>query len=71
MALKVMVISAGYDAQLNEMSHVWQALADRWAVAVQVVAPRHDQLKARRAPLSRAQHGGSRSPGSSRPFRCA
>ena len=58
MALKVMVISAGYDAQLNEMSHVWQALADRWAVAVQVVAPRHDQLKARRAPLSRAQHGG-------------
>lgn len=58
MALKVMVISAGYDAQLNEMSHVWQALSDRWAVAVHVIAPRLDKLKARRAPQSQAQHGG-------------
>lgn len=60
MALKVMVISAGYDAQLNEMSHVWQALSDRWGVAVEVIAPRHDKLKARRAPESQAQRGGVR-----------
>lgn len=60
MALKVMVISAGYDVQLNEMSHVWQALSDSKGVAVEVIAPRHDKLKARRAPQAQAQHGGVR-----------
>ena len=60
MALKVLVISAGYDIHLNEMSHVWQTLSDRWGVAVEVLAPRHDKLKAKQAATSQAQQGGLR-----------
>lgn len=53
MASKVLVISAGFDFLLNEMSHVWQTLSDRFDVQVRVVAPALDRLKGRQAQTQR------------------
>ena len=52
-----MVVSAGFDPKLNEMSAVWQQLADSHDVEICVVAPGNDRLKGNRLAAGSQQLG--------------
>lgn len=56
-ARRILVVSAGFDPKLNEMSVVWQRLADSHDVEVCVIAPGNDRLKGNRLAAGSQQLG--------------
>lgn len=54
---RILVVSAGFDPKLNEMSAVWQRLADSRDVEICVIAPGNDRLKGNRVAMGSQQLG--------------